>query len=164
MNAISQIFQSPVTALVVALAIGAVTLSGHFSITATQCLLVATWAVTIFGLRAQPLPVLIGLGSMVAGALVLLGYWFRPDVIPLYSGVLSPQKTLLFSPDGGQITKIQIGQSRVFIVNPDNPLASQLFPALLTAQFRVDNIDGEVKVFSTDIGSRRSSNNRIGSQ
>src|ERR1700736_2720754 len=99
-NPMSQVFQSPVTALFVTLVLGAIALSGHFRIAATQCLLVATWVVAIFGLRAQPWPVLIGLGSMMAGALILLGYWFRPDVIPAYSGVLSPQATSLFSPDG----------------------------------------------------------------
>jgi hypothetical protein len=145
-NTISQFLQNPVTALVVALALGAVALSGHFSIAATQCLLVAAWVVAVFALWAQPWPVLIGVGSIMAGALVLLGYWFRPDVIPTYSGVLSPRSTLLFSPDGGKTTKIQIGQSRVFIVDPNNPLAAQLYPALRTAQFRVENIDGEAKV------------------
>ena len=137
MNTISQFLQNPATALVVALALGAVALSGHFSITATQCLLFAAWVVAVFSLWAQPWPVLIGFASIMAGALVLLGYWFRPDVVPAYSGILSPQSTLLFSPDGGKITKIQIGQSRVFIVDPNNPLAAQLYPALRTAQFRV---------------------------
>ena len=55
-------------------------------------------------------------------------------------------KYIAFSPDGGKITKIQIGQSRVFIVDPNNPLAAQLYPALRTAQFRVENIDGAIKV------------------
>ena len=146
MNTISQFLQNPATALVVALALGAVALSGHFSITATQCLLFAAWVVAVFSLWAQPWPVLIGFASIMAGALVLLGYWFRPDVVPAYSGILSPQSTLLFSPDGGKITKIQIGQSRVFIVDPNNPLAAQLYPALRTAQFRVENIDGAIKV------------------
>jgi hypothetical protein len=132
--------------LFLALVLGAVALSGHFSSTATQCLLVAAWVVAVFGLWAQPWPVLIGFGSVMAGALVLLGYWFRPDVIPAYSGVLSPQSTLLFSPDGGKVTKIQIGQSRVFIVDPNNPLAAQLFPALRATQFKVENVHGEAKV------------------
>jgi len=145
-NTIRQFLCSPITALVVALALGAAALSGHFSSVATQALLFAAFAAAIFGLWAQPWLVLIGLGSIIAGALVLLGYWFRPDVIPAYSGVLAPRSTLLFSPDGGQITKIQIGQSRVFIVDPNNPLAAQLFPALRTIQFRVENIDGVVKV------------------
>lgn len=146
LNLISQFLQNPLAALFLALVLGAVALSGHFSSTATQCLLVAAWVVVVFGVRAHPWPVLIGIGSVMAGALVLLGYWFRPDVIPAYSGVLSPQGTLLFSPDGGKITKIQIGQARVFIVDPNNPLAAQLFPALRTAQFKVENIDGEAKV------------------
>jgi len=164
MNTISQFLQNPATALVVALALGAVALSGHFSITATQCLLFAAWVVAVFSLWAQPWPVLIGFASIMAGALVLLGYWFRPDVVPAYSGILSPQSTLLFSPDGGKITKIQIGQSRVFIVDPNNPLAAQLYPALRTAQFRVENIDGADQSIGTDVGSGRSSNRRIGSQ
>ena len=146
MNTISQFLYNPLTALVVTLALGAVALSGHFSVTGTQFLLVAAWVVAIFGLRAQPWPVVVGLGAIMAGALVLLGYWFRPDVIPAYSGVLSPESTLLFSPDGGKVTKIQIGQSRVFIIDPNNPLAAQLYPALRTTQFKVENIAGEMKV------------------
>jgi hypothetical protein len=53
---------------------------------------------------------------------------------------------LLFSPDEGKMTKIQIGQSRVFIADPNNPLAAELFSALRTTRFRVENIGGEAKV------------------
>jgi hypothetical protein len=70
-----------------------------------------------------------------------------------YSGVLTPQATLLFSPDGGKISKIQIGQSRVFLTDLDDPLALRVFSALRTGQFRVENIGGEIKV-STQILDR----------
>jgi hypothetical protein len=91
-------------------------------------------------------------GFIISILVILLGFayaclqYFKPDWITTYSGILSPRNTLLFSPDGGKITKIQIGQSRVFIVNPDDPRAAQLCPALRTTEFRVENIGGEVKV------------------
>ncbi len=156
-NTVSQFIRRPDTALVCALVLGAVGLSGHSSITATRLLLFAAWLVAIFGFWIKPWSVgnRIVLSVFITLSLTLLGYWFRPDVLPAYFGVLSPQNTLLFSPDGGKITKIQIGQSRVFIVDPDNPHEAQLFSALRTSQFKVENIGGEIT---------RASNRGIGSQ
>jgi len=91
-------------------------------------------------------------GFIISVLVILLGsvyaflQYFKTDWLTTYSGILYPQNTLLFSPDGGKITKIQIGQSRVFIVNPDDPRAAQLFSALRTTRFRVENIRGEVRV------------------
>jgi hypothetical protein len=96
MNAIGELLQNPVLALVITIVALALALSGHFSVIASQCLFVATLVVAIIGLRAQPWPVLIGGSISIAGGLLLLGYWFRPDVIPAYSGVLASQATLLF--------------------------------------------------------------------
>src|SRR5208282_2156354 len=91
-----------------------------------------------------------GLVVRAGGALALfvLTFVYTPDLVTaqLYSGVLTPRATLLFSPDGGKITKIQIGNSKVFIVNPDDPQAAQLFSVLRTTEFRVENIGVEVKV------------------
>jgi hypothetical protein len=91
-------------------------------------------------------------GFIISVLVITLGFvyaflqYFKHDWLASYSGTLTPRNTLLFSPDGGKITKIQVGQARVFLVDPNNPLAAQLYPALRTTQFKVENVDGEVKV------------------
>jgi hypothetical protein len=59
---------------------------------------------------------MIGAGAIIGGALILLGYLFRPDAIPGYSGVLSPKATLLFSAKNAEapiVPKLQFGTSGV---------------------------------------------------
>ena len=144
---IGKFVESPYTALVAALILGGIALSGKFSVTATQILLGVALVVAIVGLREQPLPVLVGCAAVIAGGLILLAYWFRPDAIPSYAGILKPKATLLFSVDqGGTIAKIQIGQSGVFIVGPNSDVRAYLFPALQKSEFKVELIDGKMKV------------------
>jgi hypothetical protein len=93
-------------------------------------------------------------GFIISILIILLGFayaglkYFRPDLITTYSGVLTPQATLLFSPQGGgAITKIEIGQSGTFIrVGNDRNL--NLLPLLRATQFRVENVGGKIKVSS----------------
>ena len=92
MVSIGRFLESPYTALSAAIILGALALSGRFSVNATQFLLVAAWVVSIIGLRGQPLPVSIGMSAIVGGALVLLGYWFQPDVMPAYWANSRPVK------------------------------------------------------------------------
>jgi hypothetical protein len=147
MLTIEKILENSYTMFAVAVVLGALALSGRFSVTATQLLLVMAWGIAIVGLRSQPTPILVGCGAVLAGCLILLAYWFRPEAVPTHTGTLTPQSTLLFSPDGGgTIPKIQIGQSGVFIVGEANPYGSQLFPALRHSQFRIELIDGKMKV------------------
>jgi len=90
----AKLLESPYTALVVAIIIGALALSGKFTVTATHVLLAAAWAVALIGLRGQPLPVMIGSAAMIGGGLLLLGYWFVPDAIKIdlstNEGILIP--------------------------------------------------------------------------
>jgi hypothetical protein len=147
MASLERLLVSPYTALIVAIVLGALALSGRFSVALTRTLLVIAFLVSIISLRTQALPILIVYSLAIAGVLILLGHWFRPELIVAYSGILTPKKSLLFSPyGGGTIPKIQIGESGVFIVGEDNPLGNQLFPALRHSQFRVESINGSVKV------------------
>jgi hypothetical protein len=139
--------ESPYTALSAALILGGLALSGKFNVTATQCLLITAWAVSIVGLRGQPLPVMVGISAAIAGGLILLAYWFRPDVVPLYAGILTPKSTLLFSArNGGTIPKIEIGRSGVILAGDGGTLGAQLFPALRASDFKVESVGGKIKV------------------
>ena len=150
MDMLAKFLESPFTALFIAIVLSAVALSGKFSVPATQVLLGAAWLVAIFALRVHPLPVLVGGGALIGGGLLLVAYFFRPDVVPVYAGTLKPdppQSTLLFSADGsGAIPKLQIGDSSVFLVGKDNQIGALLFPALSESQFKVEAIEGAMKV------------------
>jgi hypothetical protein len=146
---------SPYTALIVTLVFTALAFSGRVSVIATQGLLIAAWVVALFGLREQPLPVLLGIGAILAGAFLLLAWNFRPEAIPLYSGELSakPKAKLLFSPVEPTTNppRLQIGDSGVFIEGrADQGPEALLFPILEESQFKVELINGEMKV-STQI-------------
>jgi hypothetical protein len=75
------------------------------------------------------------------------GSFKRPNAMPAYTGVLTPRTRLLFSPEGGGATpKIQIGNSGVFFVGSDNRYGALLFPALRATDFRVESVDGKMKI------------------
>lgn len=153
MQAFYDVLVSPITALIAAVVFGALAFSGKFNVTASQTLLVVAWIILVVGLREQPLPLLLGVALLSAGCLVLLGYWIRPELVPVFAGRLEPAKpvSLLFSmKGGGSIPKLRIGTSNVFILGDGPGPASMLFPALTKSQFTVEAVDGEMKV-STQI-------------
>jgi hypothetical protein len=76
---------------------------------------------------------------------------------PNYSGTLTPKATLLFSPnkdEASYIPKLQFGTSNVIYgakeIGLESPYGSLLFPALSERQFKIESIDGKIKV-STQI-------------
>jgi hypothetical protein len=154
-NWLGSLLESPYLALIVALVLGALALSGHFSTIATWLCLTAAWIVAIYALRALPLPIVIGVSAILAGSLVLLAYWFRPDTVPAYYGILSPRSELLFSPSGGgRIPLVQIGQSHVLLgpegipgVHPIklDPIGRLLLPGLEASKFTVEEVKGKIK-------------------
>ena len=158
MQAIEKILESPYTALSVTVVLGALALSGKFSVTATQFLLVAAWGVVVIALRGQPLGIMVGLALVAGGALVLLAYFFRPDAVPSYAGVLVPKSELLFSAtEGGKTPLIQIGTSGVVLAPKGfgrgtydemekDPTGAYLMPILKASQLTVESIDGKIKV------------------
>jgi hypothetical protein len=150
---LGRLIESPYTALSLTIVLAALALSGKFSVTATQILLVAGWAMAVIGLRGQALPVMIGTSLCIGGVLVLLGYWFRPDAVPSNFGRLMPEAkaTLIFSPTQNETSpKFQIGQSGVVFVGQSNQIGGLLFPALEETQFKIEKIDDQIKV-STQI-------------
>lgn len=94
MQFIAKFIESPYTALAVAIVLGALALSGQFNVTLTQLLLGAAWAVAFVGLRDQPWPIMVGASAMIAGCLLMLGYWFRPETVSIdlskNEGILVP--------------------------------------------------------------------------
>lgn len=138
---LGKVMESPYTALSAAIVFGALALSGRFSVTATQLLLVAAWGVAVVGLRGQPLPICVGTSAIIAGALIMLGYWFRPDAIPAYSGILTP-KILFSASDPGTKPKLQIGNSGVFMVGRMH----MIMPMILESQLKVELINKKMKV------------------
>jgi hypothetical protein len=151
---LGEIIESPYTALVVAIILGALALSGRLSVPLSQTLLFFAWVIIVIGVRAQPLPTIIGSAAMSAGAFLIIGYWLRPELVPAYAGRLVPSPTVLYSPDGaGLIPKIQIGQSGVFFVGPNSPEAMLLLPVLKDSQLKVEMISKRIEV-STRISDR----------
>jgi len=76
---------------------------------------------------------------------------------PSYSGTLTPKPTLLFSPNKGEVSsipKLQFGTSNVIYgvkeIGRESPDLSLLFPALSVRQFKIESVDGKIKV-STQI-------------
>src|SRR5258708_6337567 len=122
MPRITDIFESPYTALSVAIILGAIALTGKFNVTLSQVFLVLAWGIAIVGLRSQPLPIMVGTAAIVAGCLIVVGYWFRPDIvaIPQYSGILSPKVETLASKDSLPNRLLEIGDSgAVFVIGGD---------------------------------------------
>jgi hypothetical protein len=143
MTRLEEFIQSPLTALVCAFVLGALALSGRFSVTATQILLFAAWFVSIIGMRAQPGLVQFGSALTMASVLLLLGYYFRPEAVPHNFGVLTAKRETLFSwNDQKKATRsIEIGNSGFKFGQ---------FNLLETSKIVVQVVDGVSKI-STDI-------------
>ena len=146
-SSIQHLLESPYTALCVAIILGAVALSGKFTVIATQILLVAAWAVALVGLRGQPLPILIGTGALVGGGLILLAYWFRPDAVPQYSGVLVPKSVeVLFEANAGILSRVlEIGDSGAEIIY-GGPAGTPVFEFFKKNELTLELVDGQLKV------------------
>jgi hypothetical protein len=148
---IYKVLESPYTALVFATVLGGLALSGKFTVTATHFLLAVAWVIIVIGLRGQPLPVCVGFGALAAGGLILLGYWFSPDAIPGYSGILYPKIDTLFSPKGGTKRILEFGDSgSQLMLSPDSPAGMPFFNFWGESNLTIEIIDGRLKV-STQI-------------
>lgn len=125
-HSVERVLENPVTAIIIALVLGAAALSGRFSVSASQLLLLLAWGVSVVSLRAQPMPLLAGYGAIIGGVLLLTAYYFRPEMVPAYSGILKPaeEARLLYSPKGGgTIPKLRIGTHPAMIVSGHDSMA-----------------------------------------
>jgi hypothetical protein len=150
------VLKSPYTALLVTLVMSALALTGHASATAAGMLLFLAWCVTVYALKRRlPLPIVLRLSAILFVCLSLLAYWFRPDIVPAYSGILVPRSELLFSPSGkGKIPLVQIGKSDV-VLGPEgtpgiqpiklDPVGALLLPGLEASKFTVEAVNGNIK-------------------
>jgi hypothetical protein len=64
---------------------------------------------------------------------------------PKYSGEIAPIEKLIFA-SGGPSPKIQIGTSGVFFANGAGQFETYLSPVLRRDQFKIETIDGQIKV------------------
>lgn len=108
---VSKLLESPYTALVVAIVLGALALSGKFTVMATHALLAVAWAIVIIGLRGQPFSLIVGFGGVAGGIFVLLGYWFSPEPIPGYVGILYPKVETVLKGRHSATRTMEIGTS-----------------------------------------------------
>ncbi len=151
MQSVGKLFESPYTALFVAILFGAIALSGKFNVTLTQVGLVAAWVIALFGLRSLPIPIIVGLGAIIGGILFLLAYHFKPEVIPQHFGLLTPNRKMIFSaganktPTETWIRALQIGDSETILVQ----IAGSKEPLLKLPNgcfFELEIVDGQLKV------------------
>jgi hypothetical protein len=146
--ALRALLESPYTALSVAIIFGALALSGKFSVSASQFFFVLAWGVAIIGLRGQPLALFVGLSAIIGGVLVILAYFFRPDVVPSYAGILMPKGGTIFSFNGpALISKIEVGTTgTTFTLSKPGEIGTLLMPFLSESQFKVETVKGKSRI------------------
>jgi hypothetical protein len=144
MDSIARLLESPYTGLLIAVILGAVALSGKFSVTATQILLLVAWAMAVVGLRDQPIPILVGASAVIGGGLLMLSYYFKPEIVPQYFGVLTPKVETILSGKTKTATRtLEIGDSDTKFVF-DGPQGKPLFNFFEKANLTLELIDGEL--------------------
>lgn len=151
-----EIAGNPITALILALLLGAAALSGKLSVTGMRVCLFLLWLVLLIPFIGKEWPIRVGFALLFSGALWLSAVWFTPDSIPGYTGILAPKAKLLFWAKDKIQRRIQIGDSAtdfVYVGEPDNgenpPAAgspASIMPLLNSSLLKVETIDGHVAV------------------
>jgi hypothetical protein len=115
-DVIKNILDHPRMALVAALILAGLSLSGRFSVTATRLVFFAAWIVAAFSfwrfapLRSRPrlfAASVIGFGC----CLFFLGLWAQPDAVPQYFGTITPRTRILFSSASSNLPRLEFGDS-----------------------------------------------------
>lgn len=141
-----EFLKNPITALAVALVLGAAALSGKFSMIATQVLLAAAWLLVLWMLRENPWPVWIGSSLIAAGVFVMLAYYFTPEAVPSFSGILKPQKSfLIMGKHKNPKRTMEIGSSGSAITF-SGAASESLMSFFNRYDLTIESIDGELKV------------------
>jgi hypothetical protein len=130
-------------ALVVALVLGAIAISGRFSVRMTQLLLVLAWMVVWVALRNQSWAE-FGIGVAGFGFLVaILAIFFRPETVPQHCGVLIPGRKLFFSRKKRPSIEIGNGGAIFFWGGPkDEPI----FDFTNDIKLKIELIRGKIHV------------------
>jgi hypothetical protein len=146
LDAIVRLIENPFTQFFAGVILSAIALSGRTSVTAMQVLLGVGWLVMLVGLRTQPLPIVLGVGSIAAGSLILLAYWFRPEAVPSYTGTLVANSETLFSPKiSEQRRLLEIGDSGTIIAF-SGPNGTPIFSFFKKSNLTIESIKGSLKV------------------
>ncbi|NYF51676.1 hypothetical protein [Tunturiibacter gelidoferens] len=108
-DAIRQVFESPITALLICLLLGAVAVSGRFSLKIAQILLVSALFVGLFGIWSHDLTVSLSLLWSVVLLLLLLatGWWLRQPARTLELRV-SDIKVISLPKSLGEMLTVQV--------------------------------------------------------
>jgi hypothetical protein len=148
MGNLEKLIESPYTALVFAVIVGGLALSGKFTVTATHFLLAIAWVIVVIGLHGQPTPVLVGSAAIAGGFLILLGFWFSPDPVPGYSGILYPKIDTILSSKQSERT-VEIGNSGGKFIWK-GPNGQPIFDFFETSNLMLESVNGKLLV-STQI-------------
>ena len=134
--------------LLIALLLSAVALAGKFSVNAARILLFIAWIVGVWSLRMHGV-----WAAVFTFAVILIGAWARPEVVPRYFGRLTPSRRLLFSTRGVERPRLEIGDSGAVFIWA-GPKGQPLFKFFDDVHLTVELIRGRVMV-STKITDER---------
>jgi hypothetical protein len=135
--------------LIITLVIGGLALSGKFSVTATQILFLMAWVAAIIALRSKSLFIITPMACALGCALLLLAFYFRPDVIPQYVGAITPQRKVPFSSSSDENRPtIQIGDGSTYLVW-NGPRGTPVLKFFGESELIIETIRNEVKVTTT---------------
>jgi hypothetical protein len=149
-----EFLRHPIAALVVALAIGGIALSGKLSVPASQILFFCAWAISIWALPRQPKWRFWGASAAVTFVALLLFAWARPEAVPRDFGFLVPHRQLLFPNhgSGGTWPVIELGDSTCMLKYTGQP-GTPLFDFFNNTDLTIEQIDRTVRV-STKVVNR----------
>jgi hypothetical protein len=114
-STLASILADPKLALIITLFFGACAFSGKFSIAATRCFLLMTWAVAVLffsEIRALRSRRLLFIAAIIFSGLLLLVFalWLQPEKTVASAGVIAPRREL-FSSTAPKNPRIEIGHS-----------------------------------------------------
>lgn len=145
----------PRTALIVALILAGISLSGKFSVPATRTLFFASWLVAVFSFYGWLNPSLrqsatFIIYSLIFGVfLVILASWAKPESVPLNFGKLTAKRPILLWSTREPRTAMEIGNSGATIIYT-GPEGQPLFSFFEKSQLIIEILKGKVLV-STQI-------------
>jgi hypothetical protein len=121
-NTLQTLLDHPRVALIFALILGGIALSGRFSVIATRIVFLLAWLVAVFSfygfspIRSRTILFVacsVGFGL----CLTLLGTWARPESVPLNFGRIAPHRSFVLWSGSEPDRMLQIGDSGVFFKN-----------------------------------------------